>query len=95
MAIVGFNWGGWVTSGTAQRMADSASLAAVATALTPYCVERSKSDPRSAEVLEELKAAQGWNRRGVIEKAGWATLLGAEKPNTDLAKACEVALAAG
>jgi hypothetical protein len=31
---------------------------------------------RSVEVLAELKAAQGFNRRGVVEKAGWATLHG-------------------
>jgi pimeloyl-ACP methyl ester carboxylesterase len=93
LAIVGFSWGGWVTGGTAQKMADSASIVAVAAALTPYCVERAKNDPKSAEILAELKAAQGWNRRDVVEKAGWATLFGAEKPNADLAKACEIALA--
>jgi hypothetical protein len=94
LAIVGFNWGGWVTGATAQKMADSASVAAVTAAMIPYCVERAKNDPRSVEILAELKAAQGWNRRGVIEKAGWATLFGTETPNSDLAKACEAALAA-
>jgi hypothetical protein len=77
-----------------RRWANSASLTAVADAMTPYCIEKSKIDPRSVEVLAELKAAKGYNRRGVIEKAGWATLLGAEQPNTDLARACEAALAA-
>jgi hypothetical protein len=95
LAIVGFTWGGWVTGGTAQKMAESASVAAVTSAMTPYCIARSKSDPRSIELLAELKAAQGYNRRGVIEKAGWATPLGAEKPNTELARACDTALAAG
>ena len=94
LAIVGFSWGGWVTGGSAQKLADSATAAGVATAMTPYCVAQSKSDPRSVEVLAELKAAQGYNRRRVIEKAGWATPLGAEKPNTELAKACDIALAA-
>ena len=94
LAIIGFTWGGWVTGGAAQKMASSASLTAVADAMTPYCIEKSKIDPRSVEVLAELKAAKGYNRRGVIEKAGWATLLGAEQPNSDLARACEAALAA-
>jgi hypothetical protein len=83
-----------VTSGKAQKLADSASVAAIASIMTPYCVAQSKSDPRSVEILAELAAAQGFNRRGVIEKAGWATLLGTDKPNIELAKACEVALAA-
>jgi hypothetical protein len=95
LAIVGFTWGGWVTGGTAQKMAANATVAGVVSAMTPYCLALSKSDPRSVEVLAELKAAQGYNRRGVIEKAGWATPLGAEKPNSELAKACDVALAAG
>lgn len=94
MALVGFSWGGWVTGNTAQKMVDSASVAAVTAAMTPYCVERSKSDPRAVEILAELKAAQGYSRRGVIEKAGWATPIGAEEPDSELAKACEVALAA-
>ncbi len=95
LAVVGFSWGGWVTGGTAQKLADDSAKAAVASAMTPYCVASSKSDPRSLEVLAELKAAQGYNRRGVIEKAGWATPLGSDKPNTELAKACDTALAAG
>lgn len=94
LAIVGFTWGGWVTGGTAQKQADSASAAAIASIMTPYCVALSKSDPKSVEILAELKAAPIYSRRGVIEKAGWATPLGAEKPNSDLAKACDVALAA-
>jgi hypothetical protein len=52
----------------------------------------SKSDPASVTVLAELKAATGYNRRGVIEKAGWATPLGADKPNTQLAASCEAEL---
>ena len=93
LAIVGFNWGGWVTGGTAQKQSDSASAAAIASIMTPIA-SQSKSDPKSVEILAELKAAPAYSRRGVIEKAGWATPLGAEKPNSDLAKACELALAA-
>ena len=94
LAIIGFTWGGWVTGGTAKKLADSAAATSVAAIMTPYCLERSASDPRSLEILAELKAAQGYNRRGVVEKAGWATPLGADQPNKELAIACEVALAA-
>lgn len=94
-AAIGFSWGGWVTGATAQKMADDASLAAVAAAMTPYCLAESKRDPRAVEILAALEAAQGYNRRRVIEEAGWATPLGAEKPNSELAKSCDVALAAG
>ncbi len=92
LASIGFIWGGWVTEGTAQKLSDTASVAAVSSALTPYCVALSKSDPRSEEILAEIKAASGFNKSRVIEKAGWATPLGAEKPNTDLARSCGAAL---
>lgn len=94
LAIVGFSWGGWVTSGSAQDLAKKQSVAAVVAALTPYCVELSKSDPKSVDVFVELNAASSFGRKAIIEKAGWATPLGAEKPNTDLAQACQLALAA-
>jgi pimeloyl-ACP methyl ester carboxylesterase len=92
LAIVGFSWGGWVTGATAQKLADSASSAAVVTAMTPYCVAQSKSDPNSAAVLAEIKAASSYARNGIIEKAGWATPLGSEKPNSAVAKACNTEL---
>jgi hypothetical protein len=93
LAIVGFGWGGWVTGGSARDAAAKESSAAIAAALTPYCLERSQSDPSSVQVLAELKAAASYSRRGIVEKAGWATPLGAEKPNTALAQACQLALA--
>jgi hypothetical protein len=93
LAFVGFSsWGGWVTRTTADKAAASASVAGVAMALTPYCIAMSKSDPAAATVLAELKAATGYNRRGVLEKAGWATPLGASKPDSQLAAACEAEL---
>jgi hypothetical protein len=37
---------------------------------------------------------RSYARRGIVEKAGWAPPLGAERPNSGLAIACEKALAA-
>lgn len=93
MAIVGFTWGGWVTGASARKMADDASSVAVASSLTPYCLERARADPRSVELMAELKAASGFNRRGIVEKAGWATPLGSDQPVRALAQSCEQALA--
>ena len=90
---IGFTAGGWVTDGTARYMAEAASLTAVTSVMTPYCLERSRSDAMSAAVLTELDTTHGLNRRGVIERAGWATPLGAEKPISDVAIACEIAIA--
>ncbi len=81
-----------MTSGTAQRQADAASAVAVTSAMTPYCVGLAQNDPRSVELLAELKATRDYDRTGLIEKAGWATPMGADKPNTALAQACKTAL---
>lgn len=93
VAIVGFNWGGWMTGSSAADMSSKNSTAAVAMVLTPYCIQNSQTDPLSAEVLAELKAASSYKRRGIVEKAGWATPLGAEKPDRALAEACQIELA--
>ena len=43
LAIIGFNWGGWVKGGTALKMSEKSSIAAVAEALTPYCLAASEA----------------------------------------------------
>lgn len=92
LAIVGFSWGGWVTGGSAKDMASKASNAAVAAALTPYCVERAGGGDATT-ALADIKAASAYSRKGLVEKAGWATPLGTDKPNSDLAQACQLKLA--
>lgn len=94
LAIIGFTAGGWVTGGTAKTMAESASVDAVVAVMTPYCVAQSKSAPNSMEVLAALKAAKSYDRREIIEKAGWATPLGSSGPNRALAISCNSAIAA-
>jgi len=38
--VIGFSWGGWVTGGTADKIADERANTAVLAALTPICVEK-------------------------------------------------------
>ena len=94
LAFVGFTWGGWTTAGAAKELSRKDTIAALVAALTPYCLERSASDPNSVTLMAEIKAASTYNRRAIVEKAGWATPLGMEKPNTELAQACQLALSA-
>ena len=92
LAVAGFSWGGWMTADAAAKMSDKGSMAAVATALTPYCLENAKSDPMAASVMAELKTANSYKQRGIVEKSGWATPLGEEKPDRALAQTCLDAL---
>ncbi len=40
LAIVGFTWGGWMTTGTANKLEDQRANSAVVAILTPICVEK-------------------------------------------------------
>jgi hypothetical protein len=38
--VIGFSWAGWMTGGTAIKLADDRANTAVVAALTPICVEK-------------------------------------------------------
>ena len=46
----------------------------------------------SLKVLTDLKAANSYQRKSIIEEAGWATPTGTDKPNGFLAQACQIEL---
>ena len=87
--MVGFNWGGWMTGGAAQKMVDTGARDAVAQRLAPICVAQSNLDPQSASKLAELKAiANAWERPDYVKKQGWATMPGEETPESGVAEVC-------
>jgi alpha/beta superfamily hydrolase len=93
LAIIGFSWGGWVTGGSAKRMAQDQGKTDVVAALSLICLDQSKRDPQLAEKLVELKAASSYSRGDVVVKAGWATMPGTTEANAQVAKACATPLA--
>jgi hypothetical protein len=93
IALLGFTWFGWVSGGTAEKMAQEKSEAAVVAVLTPVCVEKFKESADAAKNFEALKKIEySWEKSTFVEKGGWATPPGAEKPNSALASACAEAL---
>jgi alpha/beta superfamily hydrolase len=55
-ALVGFNYGGWVSGSSAERMASQQATAAVTAALLPVCVSQSKADPQTTAKTAQLGA---------------------------------------
>jgi len=53
--IIGFAWGGWVTGGTAQKMAEQVAEEAVVKRLAPMCVVQFNRDPGKDQKFKELK----------------------------------------
>jgi hypothetical protein len=91
--FVGFNQGGWILGGSAERMAQQRSVAAVTQALIPVCISQSKADPEAAAKLKQLGALEtSYERHEFVMKSGWATVPAAASPNSDLADACADAL---
>jgi hypothetical protein len=91
--IVGFTWGGWTTSSTANQSAMTRADAAVTTALIPICLAQVKLDTTKGKKLGEFKAiTTSYDQTDFVMKAGWATFPGKADANRDVAEACAAAL---
>jgi hypothetical protein len=84
VAIVGFNWGGWVTGSEAGEMAETA----VIDRLVPICVGQFEMDTDKVAKLAELKKADSWNRGEFVTKQGWATMPGSKDVDNGVARSC-------
>jgi len=94
LAIVGFSWGGWMTSSNAQEVAAARVNTAVVEALAPVCVAKFRADPAVDANLIALKEADSWSQGDVIVQGGWATVVDSEatEHQSAVAKACSVIL---
>ena len=87
--VIGFSWGGWVTGGTANKLAVERADTAVVAALTPICVEKFLQNSDAKANLAALqKISTGWEQGDYLEKGGWATRPGATSSDYHLARAC-------
>ena len=88
VSILGFTWGGWTTSGSAQTMAQDMAADEVTLAMVPVCLGKAAADPTRAEKLANLQELSGFRRRNALMETGWATRPGTDAPDRDLADAC-------
>ena len=95
LAFFGFNWGGWVSGGTMEKLVKDASSRAVITALAPICADNFQRAADSSSQLAELKKISSWQHAAFIEKAGWAKMPGTETISSGMATACAEMILAG
>ncbi len=88
LAIIGFAWGGWMTAASARGVSDASAYTAVVGVLSPICAVQFGQQPDAAAKLAELTALRPNERIGFIEKGGWATMPGSEKPLSGVASGC-------
>ena len=86
--IVGFTWGGWVTGGTAKKMADTIGEEAVVKRLGPMCVVQFRLDGDKVQKLKGLKATGTWEQTEYVKKQGWATMPGEKDADSKVADEC-------
>ena len=86
--IIGFNWGGWVTAGSAQKAAETMAKDAVVQRLVPICVAQFNLDPDKSQKLGEMSGLSSYQRSQFVRDQGWATISGVEKPDNKVADAC-------
>ena len=85
LAVVGFNYGGWVTGGTAAAMAKDIAADAVAERLGTICVAQFNKDSDKAQMVKEMKEKDAWDKGRFIEKQSWAIMPGDDKADSRVA----------
>src|SRR5919106_1252916 len=91
--IVGFGLGGWVTGGTASKMADEAAASAHHQLAAGVCAEEFLRAANARERLAKLKALEWWERDDQVAAGGWATMPGEKEANSVVAEMCANRLA--
>ena len=92
VGIVGCSWGGWMTGGGAEEMANKLAEEEVIAALVPLCLDMSRTDSERIAKLATIREASSFKRRDSLMAAGWATMPGTDAPDRDIAQACLAAL---
>lgn len=82
--LLGFTWGGWMTTSTADEMSTEAVLAA----RSAICVAQFMKAPDHEEQLNAFRDTESWKRREFVEKGGWDKMPGEEHPRGHVSNAC-------
>ena len=74
--IVGFSWGGWVTGGSAQEMAEDSAAQARQELAAVVCVDRFMAAPDAGVQLSALQEIESsYAQSKFVEGGGWALIV--------------------
>ena len=88
--IIGFVWGGWMTSSSTQKMSEDA----VQANRVAICVAKFMGDPSHKAAIKEFQGMESYKRSDLIEKGGWDKMPGQEKAVWGVSSACVAGLEA-
>ena len=93
--IVGFSWGGWVTGGSAQEMAEDSAAQARQQLAAVVCVDRFMAAPDAGVQLTALQEIERpYEQSKFVADGGWAIMVPASSP-TDYKTRTDDSKAAG
>jgi hypothetical protein len=86
--IVGFSWGGWVTGGSAQEMAEESAAQARQELAAVVCVDRFMAAPDAGVQLTALQEMErSYQQSKFVQDGGWAIIVPASGPTDYKARA--------
>jgi hypothetical protein len=86
--IVGFSWGGWVTGGSAQEMAEDSAAQARQELAAVVCVDRFMAAPDAGVQLTALQEIESsYAQSKFVEEGGWALIVPASDTTDYTARA--------
>lgn len=92
--VAGFDWVGWHTASSAERMAAEVSDNRVIAALAPFCVDQFRKTANPTQTAALLQLTKDYERGSFLEKGGWTGLPGSKETNWRVGRACGDLLAA-
>ncbi|HWN05621.1 MAG TPA: hypothetical protein VNO53_00535, partial [Steroidobacteraceae bacterium] len=91
--IIGFGFSGWVTGGTAQKMADEAAATSRNQLAAAVCAREFMRAADARTRLAKLQALDWWERDDQVVAGGWATMPGEKEADSAVAELCATRLA--
>lgn len=82
--LIGFSWGGWVTGGSAESMAQQAKAELVA----DVCVANFLNAPDAQKQLASFNETSNWRRDDFVKDGGWAKIGADGKPTSEAISLC-------
>lgn len=89
---IGFGLAGWVTGGTAQKMADEAAATSRNQLASAVCAEAFLRAADSRVRLDKLKKLEWYERDDAVVKAGFAKMPGDQEASSEVAEMCASSL---
>lgn len=86
--MIGFNYGGWMTTGSAEAMAKERVTNAIAERLGTICVAQLNQDAGKIQKLSQMTSKDPWEMGRFFEKQNWVIMPGDEKAESGVAEAC-------